>query len=297
MCGILGMYNPKLGIENHKKKIINTLHISNHRGPDENGTFFDSKNNFSLGMNRLSIVDIKNGHQPLFSNDGRYCIIFNGEIVNSEEIKDFPYRRGSYLVCANGKAIPTSFWRNFLFYYPFDPLNPTFTGSWDSNTLNDLNTLEKYHFRITAEVIVGKEPKRYSKDEQEAIMKRFMEGVRKPNSYKSTSVVYGESGRNWLYKFKNSENKKLSIRKNYGFHLLSMTDNNGNTFKGDVDDRYLVMFYCTNDYIVLRAVEKINYRGQVTNEFNENIELPTIFWIREVGVKAEPPNMKKNYEF
>ena len=227
-----------------------------------------------------------------------FLSLFTYEIVNSEQLKDLPYKRGSYLVCANGKAIPTSFWRNLLFNSPFDPLNPSFTGAWDSNTLNDLNTLEDYHLRITAEVIVGKEPKRYSKDEQEVIMKRFMEGVRIPTSYKSTSVVYGEFGRNWLYKFKNSENKKLSIRKTYGSHLLSMTDNKGNTFKGGVDDRYLVMFYCTNDYIVLRAVEKINTgRGQATNEFNENIELPTIFWIREVGVKAEPPNMKKNYEF
>ena len=225
-----------------------------------------------------------------------FLSLFTYKIVNSEQLKDLPYKRGSYLVCANGKAIPTSVWRNLVFYYPFDPLNPSFiNGDWDYNTLNELYRLEKYHFGITAEVIVGKEPKRYSKDEQEAIMKRFMEGVRIPTSYKSTSVV--ERGRSWLYKFKNSENKELSIRKNNGFGL-SVTDNNGNNFKGNVDDLDLVMFYCTNDYIVLRAVEKINfYRGQVTNEFNENIELPTIFWIREVRVKAEPPNMKKNYEF
>lgn len=87
MCGIVGIYDPKSSSENQKKKIKNCLSIFHHRGPDENGSFTDEKNHFSIGMNRLSILDIKNGQQPLFSQDGRYCIIFNGEIVNSEDLK------------------------------------------------------------------------------------------------------------------------------------------------------------------------------------------------------------------
>ena len=98
------------------------------------------------------------------------------------------------------------------------------------------------------------------------------------------------------FKFNNSEEKKLFLRQYYGSGLL-VEDNNGNKFKGDTGLN-LVMFYCKNDYIVLRAVEEINiYRGQVTNEFNENIKMPTIFWVREVGVEAKPPMMKKNYDF
>ena len=129
-----------------------------------------------------------------------------------------------------------------------------------------------------------------------------MEGVRIPTSYKSTSIglepnQYGDVyPRRWLYKFKNSENKEISIR--FYPYFSGLTDNNGNTFRGSIDDDDLLMFYCTNDYIVLRAVEEIYfYEGQVTNEFNENIELPTIFMTTEVGVKAQSPNMKKNYEF
>ena len=110
-----------------------------------------------------------------------FLSIFTYEIVNSEEIKDFPYRRGSYLVCANGKSVPDSIW---TWVVPFDPLNPIYVNSsWD-NTLVTLYRNKKYDFWITAEVIIGKEPKRYSKDEQEAIMQRFVEGVKIPTSYK-----------------------------------------------------------------------------------------------------------------
>ena len=87
MCGIVGIFDPRSSSENQKNKIKNCLSISHHRGPDENGIFTDEKNHITIGMNRLSILDIKNGQQPLFSQDGRYCIIFNGEIVNSEDLK------------------------------------------------------------------------------------------------------------------------------------------------------------------------------------------------------------------
>ena len=87
MCGIVGIFDPQSSLENQQNKIRNCLSISNHRGPDENGIFSNQKNHFTFGMNRLSILDLQSGQQPLFSQDGRYCIIFNGEIVNSEELK------------------------------------------------------------------------------------------------------------------------------------------------------------------------------------------------------------------
>ena len=87
MCGIVGIFDPQLSSEKQEKKIKHCLKISNHRGPDENDVFVDPKNKITLGMNRLSILDIENGHQPFFSQDKRYCIIFNGEIINSEFLK------------------------------------------------------------------------------------------------------------------------------------------------------------------------------------------------------------------
>ena len=56
-----------------------------HRGPDDCGYFIDG--DFGFGMRRLSIIDIEGGHQPIFTPDGRYAVVFNGEIYNHPEIR------------------------------------------------------------------------------------------------------------------------------------------------------------------------------------------------------------------
>ncbi len=58
-----------------------------HRGPDGTGVFLNS--DISLGHNRLSILDTRSiANQPMKSDDGRFIIVFNGEIYNFNEIKD-----------------------------------------------------------------------------------------------------------------------------------------------------------------------------------------------------------------
>jgi asparagine synthase (glutamine-hydrolysing) len=80
MCGILGSYSTKFHFKNEH------LNIISHRGPDDKGYFFE--NNVMLGHSRLSIIDVSsNGHQPMFTSDNRYVIIFNGEIYNHCEIR------------------------------------------------------------------------------------------------------------------------------------------------------------------------------------------------------------------
>lgn len=63
-----------------------------HRGPDEQSTY--SHNNLNFFHNRLSIVDIKNSHQPFIYED--FVLIFNGEIYNHlelrEELKEFQFK-------------------------------------------------------------------------------------------------------------------------------------------------------------------------------------------------------------
>ena len=80
MCGING-FNFK------DKNLIEKMNqITKHRGPDDDGIFIDS--GWSLGHNRLSIIDLsKAGSQPMISDDGKFVIIYNGEIYNFVEIK------------------------------------------------------------------------------------------------------------------------------------------------------------------------------------------------------------------
>ena len=56
-----------------------------NRGPDDAGYLTDG--DFGFGMRRLSIIDLEGGHQPILSPDGRYAIVFNGEIVNHPALR------------------------------------------------------------------------------------------------------------------------------------------------------------------------------------------------------------------
>ena len=82
MCGILGAVN--LDIDN------SILNLIKRRGPDDKGleTFSSHGDQVTLGHRRLSIVDLTPaGHQPMTTDDGRYTIVFNGEIYNHIEIR------------------------------------------------------------------------------------------------------------------------------------------------------------------------------------------------------------------
>ena len=48
-----------------------------HRGPDDEGVFIAP--DIGIGVRRLSIIDIENGRQPMYSSDGRHGIVFNGD--------------------------------------------------------------------------------------------------------------------------------------------------------------------------------------------------------------------------
>lgn len=83
MCGILGWVNNKKRILNQKNLFINMLDTMSNRGNDNTGYYF--KDNILLGHKRLAIIDLENGNQPFFYKN--YCIVYNGEIYNADEIK------------------------------------------------------------------------------------------------------------------------------------------------------------------------------------------------------------------
>lgn len=81
MCGINGFnFVDQLKIQRMNEK-------TKHRGPDDGGVLFSQK--WSLGHNRLSIIDLSPlGHQPMVTQDGKFVIVFNGEIYNYQELKE-----------------------------------------------------------------------------------------------------------------------------------------------------------------------------------------------------------------
>lgn len=84
MCGISGIVSfkePRVSPE-ILKRMNDTLRL---RGPDDEGFFFSD--GVGLGHRRLAIIDLASGHQPMTSADGRYTIVFNGEIYNFLELR------------------------------------------------------------------------------------------------------------------------------------------------------------------------------------------------------------------
>jgi len=92
MCGICGIFLFDK-IQRVNREVLSDMNRQiAHRGPDDDGFFVDG--NVGLAMRRLSIIDIRTGHQPLSNEDGSIWIVFNGEIYNHGELRKDLISRG-----------------------------------------------------------------------------------------------------------------------------------------------------------------------------------------------------------
>lgn len=90
MCGVAGLWQYSGGegtaLLGQVREMAATL---THRGPDDEGAWVDPDAGIALGFRRLAILDLSpTGHQPMRSADGRYVLIFNGEIYNFKELRE-----------------------------------------------------------------------------------------------------------------------------------------------------------------------------------------------------------------
>ena len=93
MCGIVAVAGHRWDSELLERMVG----AQRHRGPDATGLFRDPSGIGGLGHNRLSIIDLSaSGRNPMASHDGRYWIVFNGEVYNylelRRELSDYPFR-------------------------------------------------------------------------------------------------------------------------------------------------------------------------------------------------------------
>ncbi len=97
MCSILGLFDISPGSGDQRQVALQASRLQRHRGPDWSGIHVSER--AIIAHERLAIVDINSGAQPLYSPDGKVALGVNGEIYNHRELRqtcpDFEFQTGS----------------------------------------------------------------------------------------------------------------------------------------------------------------------------------------------------------
>ncbi|MEG3638267.1 asparagine synthase (glutamine-hydrolyzing) [Magnetococcus sp. PR-3] len=93
MCGICGFYGH--GNTEDLARMNAQLH---HRGPDDGGVYQDPTHPLFLGHRRLSILDLAGGQQPMWSANGQFGVVFNGEIYNFQALRQELEAKGHHFI-------------------------------------------------------------------------------------------------------------------------------------------------------------------------------------------------------
>ncbi|MCA1823997.1 MAG: asparagine synthase (glutamine-hydrolyzing) [Mycobacteriales bacterium] len=112
MCGIAGVASCDRDIQIHEDAIIASLH---NRGPDDHDVtrWSGAGAGGLLAHTRLAIVDLTtDGRQPVWSNDGRFAMVYNGEIYNHRSLRSLCERRGHHFRSQMDGEVIVHLWRD-----------------------------------------------------------------------------------------------------------------------------------------------------------------------------------------
>lgn len=89
MCGLAGFFGPPSRNDSELQAVAQRMNDTIYlRGPDSHGVWSDQAHGIALGHRRLSILDLSpEGHQPMVSHNGRFVIVFNGEVYNFQDLR------------------------------------------------------------------------------------------------------------------------------------------------------------------------------------------------------------------
>jgi asparagine synthase (glutamine-hydrolysing) len=110
MCGIYGVYFADRARRVHEDTLRAMGDAIRHRGPDESGLLTDGA--FGFGMQRLSIIDLKTGQQPIGNEDASVQVVFNGEIYNYRELARDLVERGHVLATTSDTEVIVHLWED-----------------------------------------------------------------------------------------------------------------------------------------------------------------------------------------
>jgi asparagine synthase (glutamine-hydrolysing) len=128
MCGIAGFYG------SFEPSLLNNMNLAQaHRGPDDEGVWYDKTCNVGLAHRRLSVRDLSSaGHQPLFSKCKDVSIIYNGEIYNTKELYNELVMDGYHFIGSSDTEVILNLYLKYGFEL-LTKLNGIFAFAiWDS---------------------------------------------------------------------------------------------------------------------------------------------------------------------
>ena len=131
MCGIVGQLGPwDDWDESWFREAIVSLR---HRGPDDEGRWIDAEVPVRLGHRRLSVVDLSDGgHQPYTSTDGRWVVVFNGEIYNHRLIRSDLEQIGHRFLSSSDTEVLVAAIQEWGLKRALERVNGMFAiGAWD----------------------------------------------------------------------------------------------------------------------------------------------------------------------
>lgn len=226
MCSIFGILGIKENYHDLRKKAIHCSHLMSHRGPDENGIYEDK--NVILLHERLSIIDVKNGRQPITNADKTNILIMNGEIYNYKKIKKElceDYKFNSYSDCEVVLALYDKFGEKFL-----DMLNGMFAFIL-YDIKNQCYLIGRDHIGMIP-LYIGYDLKKnlYISSEMKALVS-VCNTIQEfpPGSYlwSPDNIIHQYYYRNW-FRYENIANKpinykkiKFALKKSVSLHLNS----------------------------------------------------------------------------
>ncbi len=213
MCGINGIYNFSGDpINKNSIQIMNSM--LEHRGPDDSGIFFND--NIALGHRRLSIIDVKNGKQPMSNDDDTLHISYNGEVYNHLEIREELEKYGYKFRTNSDTEVVLKCYEKFGLSF-VDKLRGMFAiGIWDAR----LNQIVLVRDRL------GQKPIYYFKNDNSFIFSSELKAIVK--SLKSTPEINSVGLSEYLkYGFVPSPKTIYkNIHKLPAAHILTFSNNN-----------------------------------------------------------------------
>lgn len=125
MCGIAGIIDHR-GERVDPRGLHGLMDLIAHRGPDGSGSWFSTDHSVGLGHRRLAIIDPTEGAaQPMASMDGRYVMVYNGEVYNFLELKRELAAAGRAFNTESDTEVILAAWQEWG-----ESMLPRFNGMW-----------------------------------------------------------------------------------------------------------------------------------------------------------------------